>query len=214
VTLKASGARCRASADDWGSPFCRYSLVTAGRAECEALRTALELAPVGAHAVSAGKTVLQDGHAVYILVEPVEKATDKRSAPLLCCRVADAGSSETISPPLARRSSPPPSVRLGLRLLRRKYPVPMLRAGTGLSQQDPIPRHGAPQRGPRSRADVLPRGTARSDDYAWPIRHSVDQKAAPNWNIAESVANRTLGLKVIRPGPRPIREGGICTHTS
>jgi hypothetical protein len=108
VTLKASGARCRASADDWGSPFCRYSLVTAGRAECEALRTALELAPVGAHAVSAGKTVLQDGHAVYILVEPVEKATDKRSAPLLCCRVADAGSSETISPPLARGTSPPP----------------------------------------------------------------------------------------------------------
>jgi hypothetical protein len=53
----------------------------------------------------------------------------------------------------------------------------------------------------------LPRGTARSKDYAWPIRHSVGRKAALNWNIAESVANRTLGLKVIRPGPRPIREG-------
>ena len=52
--------------------------------------------------------MLQDGHAVYILVEPVEKATDKRSASLLCCRVADAGSSETISPSLARRTSPHP----------------------------------------------------------------------------------------------------------
>jgi hypothetical protein len=31
------------------------------------------------------------------------------------------------------------------------------------------------------------------NDYAWPIRHSVDQKAALNWNIAESAANRTWG---------------------
>ncbi len=117
------------------------------RAGCEALRTALELAPVGVHAVSAGKTVLQDGHAVNILIEPVENATDKRSAPLLCCRVADAGSSETISPRWPGALPHPPSVRLGLRLLRRKYPVPMLRAGTGLSQQDAIPRQGAPQKG-------------------------------------------------------------------
>src|SRR5260370_37140073 len=39
--------------------------------------------------------VLQGGHAVYILVERVEKPTYKRAAPPLCCRVADADSLET-----------------------------------------------------------------------------------------------------------------------
>jgi hypothetical protein len=33
---------------------------------------------------------------------------------------------------------------------------------------------------------------------ARPIRHSVGRKAALNWNIVESVANPTLGLKVTR----------------
>jgi hypothetical protein len=41
--------------------------------------------------------VLHRGHAAYILVEPVEKPTDNRSASLFCCRVADADSPETIS---------------------------------------------------------------------------------------------------------------------
>jgi hypothetical protein len=41
--------------------------------------------------------VLRSGHAARILVERVEKPTDNGSASLLCCRVADADSPETIS---------------------------------------------------------------------------------------------------------------------
>jgi len=45
------------------------------------------------------------GHAVYILVERVEKPTYKRAAPSLCCRVADADSLETIGRRWPRRPS-------------------------------------------------------------------------------------------------------------
>jgi hypothetical protein len=99
--------------------------------------------------------VLRRGHGVYILIESVEKPTDNSVASLFCCRVADADSSKRSARRCPRRISPHPSSAWGPRLLRRKYPVPVLRAGTGLSQQDPIPRQGAPRRGPRSRADVL-----------------------------------------------------------
>jgi hypothetical protein len=108
------------------------------------------------------RPVLRRGHAAYILVEAVEKPTDNGSASLLCCRVADVGSPETISPALPPGAFPhnPPRA-WGPRLLRRKYPIPVLRARTGLRNKTPIPRQGAPRRGSRSRADVLPRGTAR-----------------------------------------------------
>jgi len=36
--------------------------------------------------------VLQGGHAACILVKHVEKPTDNRAAPSLCCRVVDADS--------------------------------------------------------------------------------------------------------------------------
>jgi hypothetical protein len=44
----------------------------------------------------------------------------------------------------------------------------------------------------------LPRGTARGKDYVLAIGHWVGQKVTFNWNIAESVAIWTLGLKVTR----------------
>jgi hypothetical protein len=52
--------------------------------------------------------VLHHGHATNILVKRVEKPTDNRSASLLCWRLADANSLGTISPSLARRTSPHP----------------------------------------------------------------------------------------------------------
>jgi hypothetical protein len=117
------------------------------------------------------------------------------------------------APRCPRRISPHPSTRLGPRLLRRKYPVPVLRAGTGLSQQDPIPRQGAPQRGPKSRADVLPRGTARGKDYAWPMRHSVGRKVALKWNICLKRCNLHIGLKVICPGSLVAIFDALATHS-
>jgi hypothetical protein len=140
--------------------------------------------------------VLQSGHAACILVKRVEKPTDNESASLLCCRVADADSPETISPRWPRRTSPHPSVRLGPRLLRRKYPVPLLRAGPDTETRPQSPGLGGTREGDRGRVRMsLPRRTARGRYYEWPIRHSVGRKMAFNGNIAESVGIRTLGLK-------------------
>src|SRR5229473_2383200 len=72
-------------------------------------------------------TITNDLLTAYM--ERREKPTDNGSASLLSCRVADADSPETISPRWPRRTSPHPSVRLAPRLLRLKYPVPLLRAG-------------------------------------------------------------------------------------
>jgi len=68
--------------------------------------------------------VLRGRHAASILVEHVEKPTDKRASPSLCCRVADADSLRSDRPSLAPAHFPQPSPRWGPRLLRRNSPVP------------------------------------------------------------------------------------------
>jgi hypothetical protein len=107
--------------------------------------------------------VLQGGHAACILVEPVEKPTDNGLASLLCCRVADADSSETISPALAPAHFPhTPPCAWGPRLLRRKSPVPLLRAGPVCRKQDPNPPTKGLYEGDRGHARMSsPRRTAR-----------------------------------------------------
>ena len=92
--------------------------------------------------------VLHRGHAAYILVESVEKPTDNRLVSLLRCGAMDADSFGNDQPVVGPAHFPtPPSVRLGPRLVRRKYPVPVLRAGTGLSRQDLIPDKGGTTKG-------------------------------------------------------------------
>jgi hypothetical protein len=118
--------------------------------------------------------VLHGEHTAYILVEGVEKPTDKRSASLLYCRVANTDF------PKPRRTSPHPLRAPGPAATSTEVAVPVLRARTGLSQQDPIPRQGAPRRGPRPRADVLPRGTAHGRAYTLAVRHCVDRKVTLN----------------------------------
>jgi hypothetical protein len=117
--------------------------------------------------------VLHGEHTVYILVEGVEKPTDKRSASLLYSGVVDPDSPER------RRTSPHPLRAPGPAATSTEGPVPVLRA-TDFRNKTPIPRQGAPQRGPRPRADVLPRGTARGKDYALAVRHRVDRKVTLN----------------------------------
>jgi hypothetical protein len=84
--------------------------------------------------------VLQGGHAACILVEPVEKPTDNGSASLLCCRVADADSSETISPALAPAHFPTPLRAPGARGCFDVNPGPVAEGGTGRRKQDHNPR--------------------------------------------------------------------------
>src|SRR5262249_30009975 len=79
-----------------------------------------------------GWLVLQGGHAVSILVERVENPTDNRSASLLCCRVADADSSETISPRWPRRTSPHTPLRApGPAATSTELTGPAAEGGTG-----------------------------------------------------------------------------------
>jgi hypothetical protein len=66
----------------------------------------------------------------------------------------------------ARRCPPahfptPPPCAWGPRLLRRKYPVPVLRAGTGLSQQDPYPPTRGTTKGTKVASGYPAAGAAR-----------------------------------------------------
>src|SRR5258708_38435590 len=87
--------------------------------------------------------VLQGGYATCILVESVEKPTDNRSASLLCCRVADADSPETISLALAPAHFPThPLHAPGPAATSTEIPDPVLRAGPDVETRPQSPSGG------------------------------------------------------------------------
>jgi hypothetical protein len=143
--------------------------------------------------------VLRRGHAAYIVVESVEKATDNRSASLLCCRVADADSPETIGLALPRALSPTPLHAPGAAATSTEVPGPRAEGRDRTFVTRPRSPDKGTTKGTGSRADLLPRRTARGRDYAWPMGHSVGRKVALSGILLESVAIRALGLKFIGP---------------
>ena len=98
--------------------------------------------------------MLQGGHAACILVERVEKPTDNGPARLLCYRVADADSPETIGPALAPAHFPTPLHAPGARGYFDGSTRSRAEGGTGRRNKTPIPQ-GASKRGPRSRARIV-----------------------------------------------------------
>jgi hypothetical protein len=91
--------------------------------------------------------VLQLGDAASILVERVGKPTDNRSASLLCCRAADADSSETISPALAPAHFPTPLHAPGARGYFDELTGPVLRAGPDAETRPQSPDKGGTTKG-------------------------------------------------------------------
>jgi hypothetical protein len=144
--------------------------------------------------------VLQSGHAADILVRLVEKPTDNpTSTVVLLSEVADrfSGSDQPSVGP-GRISQHPLHAPGAPRLLRRNSPVPLLRTGPDVETRPKSPSGGIRAKGTKVACGMSsPRKTARGRYYARPIRHSVDQKVAPNKNYCRSVTIQTLGLKAI-----------------
>jgi len=142
--------------------------------------------------------VLPGGHAACILVERVEKPTDKRPAQSFYypkwLNVILRKRSARRWPP-AHFPIPPPRA-WGPAATSTELTGPVAEGGTGSSKQDLNPPQGAyTRRGPRSRAEYPNHVEPHERYYAQPIRHSVDRKVALNRNYCRSVTIRTLGLK-------------------
>jgi hypothetical protein len=111
------------------------------------------------HQQCGDRQVLHRGHAAYILVESVEKPTDSGSASLLCWRAVELILLEP-APALPLAHFPTPLHAPGAAATSTEVPGPRAEGrDRTFATKTPIPRQGAPRRGPRSRAGVQPRGT-------------------------------------------------------
>src|SRR5258708_6338502 len=99
------------------------------------------------------------------------------------------------SAPVGPARFPTPLRAPGPAATSTEIPGPLAEGGTGRRDKTPIPRLGGTREGDRGRVRMSsPRRTARGRYHARRIRHSVGRKMALNWNIAERVGIRTLGL--------------------